>query len=48
MPDTKLYIIRHGRAEGNKINSPLHSDGEIQAKRLSDFYYKETSQTLNS
>ncbi|MGM2730931.1 histidine phosphatase family protein [Bacillus cereus group sp. Bce005] len=37
MPDTQLYIIRHGKAEGNKINSPLRPEGEIQAERLSDF-----------
>lgn len=37
MPDTQLYIIRHGKAEGNEINSPLHPEGKIQAERLSDF-----------
>ncbi|PGV63824.1 histidine phosphatase family protein [Bacillus thuringiensis] len=47
MPDTKLYIIRHGRAEGNKINSPLHSDGEIQAKRLSDFLLQRNITNVN-
>ncbi|MDA2359005.1 histidine phosphatase family protein [Bacillus cereus] len=47
MPDTQLYIIRHGRAEGNKINSPLNSEGKIQAERLSDFLLQRNLTNIN-
>ncbi|ANC22635.1 MULTISPECIES: histidine phosphatase family protein [Bacillus] len=48
MPDTKLYIIRHGRAEGNKINSSLLCpEGKIQAERLSDFLLQRNITNVN-
>ncbi|TYS22769.1 histidine phosphatase family protein [Bacillus subtilis] len=35
--ETKLYVIRHGEARGNKPNDPLTPKGEEQVKKLIDF-----------
>src|SRR3954452_18688779 len=38
MPQTtKLYVIRHGQAKGNRPDDPLKPEGRDQAEQLADF-----------